>query len=136
MTKNLVSSERRVSIVANVAALVVVGGILTWFGFTAQAQEQTSAPQRPVEVLASAASPADLERAFWLCDYAGTNGGVDSGAAATCSAVTEELKIRNFNGDFDAMVAWWRQHKPAKHQALKAVSRTSAGVGKSAPAPL
>ena len=134
MTKNTVSNKLRGLIVVNVAALTVAGAMLAWSCFDTEAQERTSAPE-PAKVLASA-PPADLEKAFWLCDYAGTTGSVDSGMAIACSTITEELKIRNFNGDFDAMVAWWQQNKPAEHQALEAASRANAGMRKGAPVKL
>ena len=42
--------------------------------------------------------------------------------------VTENLKATKFKGDFDAMLAWWRQHKVAEHQALEgAVAHADAG---------
>ena len=59
-----------------------------------------------------------LERSFWACDYTATHRGVDSGTAATCSSLSKALKQRKFRGDFNAMLAWWRQHKEAEHLAL------------------
>jgi hypothetical protein len=59
-----------------------------------------------------------LERAFWRCDYEATQGRLDRGAAMECSVATEALKARKFGGDFGAMLAWWREHKPAAHLAL------------------
>lgn len=63
---------------------------------------------------------AELEKAFWACDYAATVGRIDSGTAITCGGLTEALKMRKFDGDFNAMLAWWRQHKEAEHLALEA----------------
>ena len=119
MTKNIAANKGRRSSAANLGALLAIGGALTWLGFNTWGQEQTSTAA-PVAVVAYHSTPGDLERAFWFCDYAGTNGSVDSGTAVACTTITEELKIRNFNGDFDAMVAWWRQNKPAEHQAIEA----------------
>jgi hypothetical protein len=59
-----------------------------------------------------------LERAFWRCDYEATQGRLDRAAAMECSVATEALKARKFGGDFGAMLAWWREHKPAAHLAL------------------
>lgn len=61
---------------------------------------------------------ADLEKAFWVCDYAGTNGVVGPDQAAACIAITDELKRTKFDGDLDRLVAWWRLNKAAQHQAL------------------
>jgi hypothetical protein len=63
----------------------------------------------------------DLEKAFWVCDYAGTNGVVGPDQAAACIAITDELKRTKFDGDFDRLVAWWRLNKVAQHEALDRV---------------
>jgi hypothetical protein len=63
----------------------------------------------------------DLEKAFWVCDYAGTNGVVGPDQAAACIAITDELKQTKFDGDFERLVAWWRLNKAAQHQALDQV---------------
>jgi len=62
---------------------------------------------------------ADLEKAFWVCDYIATNRGVDHTPADVCAAVTEDLKNEKFQGDFEAMVAWWRDNKVAEHQVMQ-----------------
>ena len=61
-----------------------------------------------------------LERAFWRCDHAATQGRLDSATAMDCSVATETLKAHRFGGDFTAMLAWWRERKDAEHQALSA----------------
>ena len=63
---------------------------------------------------------AELERAFWACDHAATVGRIDSGTAIACGGLTESLKLRKFNSDFNAMLAWWQQHKETEHVALEA----------------
>jgi hypothetical protein len=115
MTRKIVSRERRIS---TIAAASAAAAMLGWLCFSTDAEVQAGAPAATQE-LAAAGAPVDLERAFWLCDYAGTNGSVDSGTALACSAVTEELKNSKFNGDFDALVAWWRENKPAEHGAIE-----------------
>lgn len=70
-------------------------------------------------------SLAEIERGFWVCDHAATNDRIDGSAAITCGSLTEVLKQRKFGGDFNAMLAWWRQHKEAQHQALANGSGTS-----------
>ena len=78
----------------------------------------------PPDTPASVAMTDDLEKAFWVCDYAGTHGSVAPDYAASCIAITEELKRVKFDGDFDRLVAWWKQHKPVQHAKVK-----SAGAG-------
>lgn len=60
----------------------------------------------------------DLERAFWACDSAATTRGVHGAAGVACGNATEQLKQRKFNGDFAAMLAWWRENKAAMHQLV------------------
>ena len=36
----------------------------------------------------------------------------------TCTAVYEAVKQLKFGGDFDKLVAWWRQNKVAQHQNI------------------
>lgn len=59
-----------------------------------------------------------LERAFWACDHAASTHGVDGQTGMACGNATEQLKQRRFGGDFEAMLAWWREHKTAMHGAL------------------
>ena len=66
------------------------------------------------------ASLATLERGFWACDYQASTTGVDPATGARCAELTGTLKQRKFNGDFTAMLAWWRQHKAREHLALAA----------------
>lgn len=60
----------------------------------------------------------ELEKAFWVCDYAATISIVDVHDAMNCSHFIEALRQRKFAGDFVAMLAWWRQHKEAEHREL------------------
>ncbi len=59
-----------------------------------------------------------LERIFWVCDYAAATDGVDGSTGMACGNATEQLKQRKFDGDFAAMLAWWHDHKSAMYQAL------------------
>jgi hypothetical protein len=61
---------------------------------------------------------ADLERAFWICDYTATMHGVSAAPIEICSAVTDELKQLQFSGDFMQMLKWWEQNKPHEHTRL------------------
>ena len=60
---------------------------------------------------------AELEKAFWVCDYLGTTRG-EGPYGVICGANFEELKQTKFDGDFDALVQWWRVNKAAQHKAL------------------
>lgn len=73
-------------------------------------------------VLAQGAGPEALEREFWRCDHAATQGMLDGGAAMQCSVATEAFKQRRFGGDFGAMLAWWRANKDVQHLALSRAS--------------
>ncbi len=59
-----------------------------------------------------------LERVFWKCDYIVTTRGTPG--ADACFAVANELMHAKFGGDFRAMLAWWRENKPAVHRELRA----------------
>lgn len=61
---------------------------------------------------------AMLESVFWECDYTATIRMFDSGEAAVCSHVNEELKVRKFEGDFELMLIWWSAHKTAEHRKV------------------
>ena len=113
MTKTLKGHNFAPSAVAS----IVVGMTLSLIGVDAAAQQRISS--RPsTEVVAPVSAPADLEKAFWICDHAATNHGVDGGMVFACGAVYESLKVSKFNGDFDLMLVWWRKNKAAEHQAL------------------
>ena len=97
--------------------------VITTIGLVAGSVANTSAqqPQRTSAAPTSQLSSArltDLENAFWVCDYlATTRGTID---IAACTAVYEAVKERKFAGDFEKLVAWWRQNKVAQHQNIAA----------------
>ena len=62
---------------------------------------------------------ADLEKAFWICDYEATTYGIGNVDAEACGIVTEGLKNAKFGGDVEALVDWWRDQKYAVHDALE-----------------
>jgi hypothetical protein len=117
MTKKLILKGHDLSITSHRLSAVVIAAALGWTCVGASAQERTNT-QKSIEVSARASSFADLEKAFWICDHAATTSGVDGGAAIACGAITEDLKMRKFSGDFDLMLVWWRKNKVAEHQAL------------------
>jgi hypothetical protein len=61
---------------------------------------------------------SDLEKAFWICDYTATTHGLERTPLAMCAAVTDELKLTKFDGDFDELVEWWQQKKMAEFEKL------------------
>jgi hypothetical protein len=114
MPNKLLLKGRDFLIASSALALALIGSGLT---ISASAQERVNS-RHSIEVSARASSFADLEKAFWICDHAATTTGVDGGAAIACGAITEDLKMRKFSGDFDLMLVWWRKNKAAEHQAL------------------
>lgn len=115
MAHRHLSNAACLSLSAHAIAAMVIAASLAALGTQAWAQEQAAAR--------SGLTATELERAFWICDHAATTRGVDGSTAITCSVITEDLQARKFNGDFSAMLAWWRQHKAAEHQAREAASR-------------
>ena len=98
--------------------VLALGAALAFSGTKSNAQEQRSVPH-PAEIGGAYHTLADLETAFWVCDHAATIFGVlDVGAAAACAAATRDFRLRKFNGDFNAMLSWWRLNKAHQHQLL------------------
>jgi hypothetical protein len=121
MTNQTASAASVLRAVALAAAILVVFALT---GSIASAKEQAAPqPVTPQPVALASNSLAALEEIFWACDYAGTNGAVDAGTGIACIELTRELTMKKFNGDFEAMVAWWQQHKPAQHRALHAAAQ-------------
>ena len=54
-----------------------------------------------------------LRAVFMRCSAQAGNELLDLGSAVACSDGYEALLKREFNGDFQALLAWWRQTKPA-----------------------
>lgn len=63
---------------------------------------------------------AELERAFWICDWTTTTRVLSADMFTACAAASDELKTRKFDGDFDRMIDWWRKNKSAAHAGLQA----------------
>jgi hypothetical protein len=60
---------------------------------------------------------AALENAFWACDVAATRDALPLSAGAQCAIVSDALKERRFEGDFERLLAWWRDNKAREHAA-------------------
>ena len=79
------------------------------------------APHGPADSPAPAAtlSPhARLEQIFWHCDYVATTQGMDATPVRECAAATRELRRVKFEGNFQRMLSWWRENKPAEHRRI------------------
>ena len=111
---NLPIKGRRAPWMKTAAAVLTVVGAATW-----------SVPSSAQASLGAALALEEIERVFWVCDHAATIDRIDPSTAITCSSLTEALKQRKFGGDFNAMLAWWRQHKETRHGALADGSGTS-----------
>jgi hypothetical protein len=115
-------SETRV----HVAAAVADSPDEVWGIGRRTPQPQTSTPGDAAEANADA-GVAELEAAFWMCDYIATTRGVESTPVALCGSVYDELKTVKFSGDFGALLAWWKQNKPVEHRKI-ASEQTDAAV--------
>ncbi|MCU0897658.1 MAG: hypothetical protein MUC55_09160 [Burkholderiales bacterium] len=104
------SPKRRNVLRRSAAAGVLIAA--AGLGAVAHAEPGTEPSARPSPDLAT------LERAFWMCDHAATTRGVDGDTAQLCVVVTDEFKQARFGGDFERLLEWWRQHKPAEHARL------------------
>ncbi|HXF45815.1 MAG TPA: hypothetical protein VNK91_06815 [Burkholderiaceae bacterium] len=122
MTRDFASNEL-CSTRARAAALLIAAAALNAAG--AFAQESQRDGLHAMDVRSSERRLAELEKAFWFCDYAATVSSVDSGTAIACGMLTQELKAKKFGGDFDALVSWWRHNKAAEHGALEAAYRAA-----------
>ena len=77
-----------------------------------------SVPARPTAAHVEERSGEQLERAFWVCDYVASTHGMQFVSMDLCAAVTDLIKMEKFGGDYDEMVRWWREQKPAEHLRL------------------
>src|SRR5688500_16997014 len=114
--------------VISVAKIVITIGVVFGSLEGSIAREPQHIAAAPTSQLSSA-KLTDLETAFWVCDYVATTRGVSDISA--CTAVYEALKDRKFAGDFDALVAWWRQNKLTQHQNIAAADTASAAAKES-----
>lgn len=64
-------------------------------------------------------SAGEIEKAFWICDYVASTRGMQFVSLDLCAAITDLIKTEKFGGDYDEMVQWWRERKPAEHLKLE-----------------
>lgn len=74
------------------------------------------APVLPSIILAASTtignmSPAEVEKSFWDCEFAATQGAIDLDEAAACNVIYEHLKTDKFLGDFERFLVWWKENK-------------------------
>ena len=112
------------SSLAKDTALAAVAAALGWSPVDAASAQRSDAPlpaARP-----ASAQDFDLEEMFWLCDYAATTGMVDPDERAVCSAITDQLKMDRFGGDFEQMLRWWQANKLVRHRQLERDAESNA----------
>ena len=97
---------------------LILAAMLAAAAATARAEPPRDAAAPPVED-----AMADLERAFWACDYLATTEGLLAAPLAACRHVNDEIRRVKFAGDLDALLAWWRANKAQEHLKLAALRR-------------
>jgi hypothetical protein len=123
MSHAILSNKLRLFISAQTAGLLLAAALGSSC-MNASAQQPTGARQ-PM-AFAPERTLADLEKAFWTCDYTATVYGIlDAGMGVECGIATEDLKQKKFNGNFNAMLSWWQQNKAAQHGALDTAYRAA-----------
>ncbi len=66
-----------------------------------------------------------LERLFWDCDARSTQEALSLGDGALCVSISDALKLRRFDGDFERMLGWWSARKAAEY-ALRGIEAAPA----------
>lgn len=56
-------------------------------------------------------SSAEMEKAYWDCEFAAIKGQISLDAAAACNEIYEHLKNSKFEGRFDRFLVWWKENK-------------------------
>jgi hypothetical protein len=91
---------------------------------------------RTAYAVVSSMKLADLEDAFWVCDFVATKHGVAKTDTDACGTICSGLKGRKFGWDFAELLRWWKENKAARHERLDDVDdrplipgRTRGGLG-------
>ncbi len=116
MTRNRISQPRRYTVPAKVAAALTIAAFLG--GWATPGVAAGAIVDEDISI-------AKLEKIFWACDHAATHTHVDADTGAACVGFTDQLKQRKFNGDFNALVAWWQANKATEHLALDKSGRNA-----------
>jgi hypothetical protein len=107
---------------AAVCVALAASGPLACAGAHADGQE--AAPASPA-VAIDRFTPADLERAFWECDYFATTRGMGLEEGADCADIYDKIKRTKFGGDFHTLLAWWQRSKATEHAAIATHGRVA-----------
>ena len=54
---------------------------------------------------------ADLEKAFWICDYEATTYGIGNADAESLLTSHRRPKDAKFGGNVEALINWWREKR-------------------------
>lgn len=57
-----------------------------------------------------------LEEYYWDCDALFMKGELSGQDLLPCIAITDELKLRHWQGDHSEFVQWWRKHRHKQWQ--------------------
>ena len=68
----------------------------------------TAARAEPLRVDVSTVPVDSLKETYLACDRLSRRTVLDFGTAVHCSTHSEALLRRGFDGDFEALLAWWR----------------------------
>jgi hypothetical protein len=109
---------RGVEGLAKVAVSAAIGAAIGWTPVDATAARRLEAPRAAEARVVASVQHADLEEIFWICDHAVTAGLVDASERAACGAVTEQLKMEKFGGDFEKMLDWWRANRVVEQEKV------------------
>lgn len=56
-------------------------------------------------------SSAEIENAYWDCEFVAVQGTITPDQAAACSEIYERLKSEKFLGNYHRFLVWWKQEK-------------------------
>jgi hypothetical protein len=60
---------------------------------------------------------AEMEKAYWDCEFAAEQGILDSSDAGNCSEVYERLNAEKFDNNFQRFLEWWKANKGREYAA-------------------
>jgi hypothetical protein len=81
--------------------------------FAALVAVTCAAHAEPERTAFATVSADQLKSAYLECERTAATGLVDTGSAASCSAIYEALKERVFGGEFQRLLAWWNAQQAA-----------------------
>jgi hypothetical protein len=108
-------AEEEIQMKTTIAAGCLAATLIASSGLAAT--PQTTPVHRTVN--GAERSAEAIEKAFWVCDYVASTRGMQFVALDLCEAITDLIKTQRFGGNYDEMVEWWRERKPAEHLKLE-----------------